>query len=60
MKVLSFADIQAPFHLVLNDHRKIALSGLHQYRTYGGQLLGLPREEMLSSRRLHERRLRSG
>lgn len=46
MKILSYADIQAPFHIVLHDYRKIVLDRLFQCRTYSGLLLGLPQERM--------------
>ena len=42
MKVLSYADIQAPFHIILNDYRKITLDRLFQCRTYSGLLLRSP------------------
>lgn len=42
MKLLSFADVHAPFIFCLEDGRPVLMDELVQYRTYSTLLLGLP------------------
>lgn len=42
MKLLSFADVHAPFLFYLEDGRPVIMDEIVQYRTYRTLLLGLP------------------
>jgi hypothetical protein len=44
MRLLSFADIHAPFLIRLTDDRPVVMDRLLQHRTYSGLLVGLPQE----------------